>query len=405
VLARRSLALAGLAWLLVSAAAAGETVRLVPDDRAGFRGRNLFAWLRPGYNYGERYIDVTTTPPGATLDLFYVRSNFQKRYEQTEAPARVILPKRVEAGPRDAVNIRAFLDGYRQREVSIRVSSAQKQVHIDLEPLPNRLEAVSHTYFAGRASLAFLTKESPTLQVQEVEGGFRVVLSETARGEDVGATLDELRSPLIESVEGLQLGEDLLVRAKLAPGVSVSKGGNYDLLRRQSRDEVRDLWVYHLDLVPADGGVQAVARARAALAELTPADASGCAARFDQSLRSSLDPAALARALAPRGSFTDPYLRTAMKRLGEVSPGGRIAMADGSSLNPASPIELTAAMSQPADALGYLALLRTFVAKLEPPDRQRDTLRGLVAPETDATRFDAVFDQAERAERQCLASR
>jgi hypothetical protein len=41
---------------------------------------------------------------------------------------------------------------------------------------------------------------------------------------------------------------------------------------------------------------------------------SGCAARFDESLRESLEPAALARALAPRGSFTDPYLRTAMKR-------------------------------------------------------------------------------------------
>jgi hypothetical protein len=402
---RRSLAWSCLAALVLASAASAETVRLIPDDRAGFRGRNLFAWLRPGYSYGERYVDVTTTPPGATLDLFYVRSNFQKRYEQSEAPVRVVLPRRVEAGPRDAVNIRAFLDGYRQKEVSIRISSTQDDVHIDLEPLPNRLEAVSHTYLAGRASLAFLTKEALTVQVQEVEGGFRVILSETAKGEGLEDAFVGLRSPLIRSLEALQLGEDLLVRATLAPGVSVSKGGDYQLRRRQSRDELRDLWVYHVDMVPADGGAEAVARARGALAEIGAGDVSGCAARFDETLRESLEPAALARALAPRGSFTDPYLRTAMKRLGEVTPGGRIRMRDGSSLAPGSAIELTAAMSQPADALGYLALLRSFVAKVEPLDERRDTLRGLVAPEIDATRWTAITDQAELSERQCLASR
>jgi hypothetical protein len=404
--ARRFLALALVCAALAPAAAGagGETVRLIPDDRAGFRGRNLFAWLRPGYSYGDRYIDVTTTPPGATLDLFYVRSNFQKRYEQTGAPVRVILPRRVEAGPRDAVNIRAFLDGYRQKEVSIRVSSSQKSVHIDLEPLPNRLEAVSHTYFAGRSSLAFLTRESLTVQVQEVEGGFRVVLSETAKGAEVG-DFAGLRSPLVESLDALQLGEDLLVRAKLAPGVSVAKGGSYALRTRQSRDELRDLWVYHVDLVPADGGVLAVEKARAALGAIGAGDVGGCAARFDEALHGSLDAAALARALAPRGAFTDPYLRAAMKRLGEVSPGGRIAMRDGSALNPASAIELTAAMSQPADAIGFLALLRSFVDRLEPAGGRHETLRGLVAPEVEPARFDAMLDGAEQAERGCLASR
>jgi hypothetical protein len=402
--AARPVAIACLLLGFLAIGAGAETVRLIPDDRAGFRGRNLFAWLRPGYSYGQRYIDVTTTPPGATLDLFYVRSNFQKRYEQTDAPARVILPRRVEAGPRDAVNIRAFLDGYRQKEVSIRIASSQKEVHIDLEPLPNRLEAVSHTYFGGRASLAFLTKESLTVQVQEVEGGFRVVLSETAKNPDVGS-FDGLRSPLIDSVEALQLGEDLLVRAKLAPGVSVAKGGNYALRTRQSRDELRDLWEYHVDIVPADGGARAVEQARAALASMGAGDVSGCAARFDQALHDDLDSASLARALAPRGSFTDPYLRVAMKRLGEVSPGGRIGMRDGSSLDPANAIELAAALSQPADAVGFLALLRGFVSRLEPPTQQREVLRGLVAPETDPGRFAAAVSAAEQAERHCLASR
>ena len=42
-----------------------------------------------------------------------------------------------------------------------------------------------------------------------------------------------------------------------------------------------------------------------------------------------------------------------------------IAMIDGSSFDPANPIELAAAMSQPAEARGYLALLRTFVNDFE----------------------------------------
>ena len=62
-------------------------------------------------------------------------------------------------------------------------------------------------------------------------------------------------------------------------------------------------------------------------------------------------------------------------------------------------------MSQPGDALGYLALLRSFVAKLEPPAERRDTLRGLVAPEIDAGSWGAIADAAELSERQCLASR
>jgi hypothetical protein len=386
----------------LAANAALQTVRLVPDDRASWRASNLFSFLRPGHNYGARYIDVTTTPPNATLDLFYVRSNFQKRYEQASAPVRVELPKRSEAGPRDAVNIRAFLDGHRQREVSVRVASSQTSVHIDLDPLPNRLEGAAYTYFAGRAALTFLTKEVPTVRVQEQEGGFRVILSETALQPDVDFA--GVRSPLVEKVEALQLGEDLLVRVKLPASVQVGRDAPWQLRSRQARDELRNLYVYSVELVPTDGGAAAVARARGALASITAADVSGCAGRYDAVLRDRLDEAALARALSPRGSFTDPYLRAAMKRLGEVQ-GGRIALLDGSSFDAGNPIELTAAQSQPADAVGYLALLRSFVAKLESPDQQRATLRGIVAPEIDAARFDAVVDDAERAERQCLAAR
>ena len=397
--ARRVVGLAALVLALVAASAAVPTVDLVPKDRASWRPRNLFAWLRPGHNYDQRSVLVETSPAGAMLDLFYVRSNFQKRYEQAEAPARVLLPSRVDAGPRDALVVRAFREGFRQKEVSVRVQSGEDHVVLELEPLPNTLLAASHVYLAGRASLAFLAKESLTVRVQNADDGFNVVLAETALAGEVGPALAGMQSPLIKRVESLQLGEDLLVQVEMPPAQRAA----YELRSRQMRDELRDLYVYSVELVPSDGGVASVSRAREALARLAPADATGCARTFDDALRQQLDPAALARALAPRGAFTDPYLRAAMKRLAEVSPGGRIEMTDGSSYT-ASPLELAAAMSQASQARGYLALLRAFVRELEIPANRQDTLRGLVAPESGSAAFGEALSAAERRESSCRGS-
>ncbi len=387
------LLLAAAGW---PAAEVSETVVLTPDRKASWHPSRMFAFLRPGRNYGERSIRVQTTPSGATLDLFYIRANFQKRYEQAEAPAKVVLPNRAAAGPRDAITIRAFAEGYRQKEVSIRVSSSQDEVLIELDPLPNTLMAVSHTYFAGRASLAFLTQEPLTVRVQNQGRSFNVILAETAKSPEVSDSLDGIRSPLVQGVESLQLGEDLLVRVK-----TPFEEDELQLRARQSREELRDLYVYSVDMIPADGGVETVTRARRVLAEITAADVAGCAAVFDDSLRAALDPASLSRALAPKGSFTDPYLRAAMKRLGEVSPGGRISMTDGSKFNPINPIELAAAMSQPAEARGYLALLRTFVDEFEGGEHSVEALRSLFAPEIGPTRFGRILEEAKTAERSC----
>lgn len=377
-------------------AVAEEVVQLSPVDRADWTPANLFAFLRFGHNYGERFIRVRTVPEGALVDLFYIRSNFQKRYEQAESPVKVLLPQRVQAGPRDAVTIRAFLEGYRQQEVSIRVSSSQEEVLLELEPLPNLLVAASHVYLAGRSSISFLTKEALQVRVQNRSDGFSVILAETAKGEEAGETLDQIRSPLVKKVEALQLGEDLLVQVKTR-----EDAGKYELRSRQAQDELRDLYVYSVEMVPADGGVEAVRRARSALAAIQSSDVSGCAARFDATLRGNLDPAQLSRALAPKGTFTDPYLRAAMKRLGAVGPAGQIEMADGSKLLGSSSIELAAAMSQPGEAKGYLALLRAFVARVESSEHRTDTLRGIIAPELSAAKFGAALKAAEAAERTC----
>ncbi len=392
----RSLALLGLVACLLGADGGVSTVDLVPADRANWRPRNLFAWLRPGHNYDQRTVLVETSPAGAMLDLFYVRSNFQKRYEQAESPARVVLPPRVDAGPRDAFTVRAFREGYRQKEVSIRVQSDEDHIVLELEPLPNTLVAASHVYLAGRGSLAFLAKESLNVRVQQRDDGFNVILAETALAKEVSGSFAGMQSPLVEEVESLQLGEDLLVQVRMPEG----RRAQYELRSRQARDELRDLYLYAVELVPADGGVDGVRRAREALTRIRPEDAAGCARVFDDALRERLDAEALARALSPRGTFTDPYLRAAMKRLAEISPGGRVQMLDGSTFT-SSPIELSAAMSQAAQARGFLALMRAFVREIEPQQGRTGTLRGLVAPESPPEAFAEALASAERREAGC----
>jgi len=386
-------------------ASAGEVVDLVPEQRASWGAVNLFApltslFVGPGYWYKARKIEVETVPPGAFLDLFYVRASFQKRYEQAEAPVTVLLPSRVEAGKRDSVMIRALLDGYRQQEVRVPVRSRQNKVVIELSPLPNSLLAVTHRYFAGRASLAFLTKEALAFRVQKSSDGFSLVLTGTGEGRDAEGTIDGVSSPLVNSLRAQQLGEDLVVRVALTEAGADDK---VEVRSRQAFDPVRGVHTFGLDLVPADGGREAVRRAKAALIRIRPQDVTGCALAYDTTLREQLEAAALSRALAPDGSFTDPYLREAMKRLGKLSPDGVITLTDGSTFLGSAPIELMAAASRSAEVVGYLAMLRRFVAELEPPASRRQTLRGLIAPELAVERFDSVVDVAESSERSCLA--
>jgi hypothetical protein len=387
-------------------ASAGEVVDLVPDERAAWGAANVFAPITglflggPNYWYKAREIEVETIPPGALLDLFYVRASFQKRYEQAEAPVTIRLPSRVEAGKRDRVTIRALLDGYRQEEVRVPVRSRQRKVVIELSPLPNSLLAVTHRYFAGRASLAFLTKEALTFRIQKGADGFSLVLAETGEGAAEG-TINGVSSPLVKSLRARQLGEDLVIQVALTAAATDEK---VEVRSRQAFDAVRGVHSFGLDLVPADGGVEAVHRAKAALARIRSEDVAGCALAYDAALREQLEAAALARALAPDGSFTDPYLREAMKRLGQLSPDGVVTLTDGSQFRTAAPIELMAAASQSAEVVGYLATLREFVAELEPAAGRRETLRGLIAPELAVERFDAVVDTAEASESRCLAA-
>ena len=393
-------------WTLQGTPARAETVELIPKDRPSWSVTNLFAPITglflggPGFWYSARKIEIETTPPGAVLDLFYVRINFQKGYEQTDAPATIVLPSRIEAGPRDSLMIRALLDGYRQREVHVRVRSRETKVHIDLEPLPNALVAMTHGTFAGRTTLSFVTKEALTFRIQDASDGFSVVLTATGTAPGAAGTLEGVHSSIVKTVKAQQLGEDLVVRVSLTDEARARK---FETRSRQTFDPIRGLHTFALDLVAPDDGATPVQRAQAALKAIQPGMVSGCSSEFDAALREQLEPASLARALSPKGGFTDPYLRAALKRLGELSPDGTLTLVDGTRFRAAIPIELSAAASQAGDVQDYLVLLRQFVAELEPAADRRESLRGLIAPELGVASFDEIVRVAELREQRCLA--
>lgn len=379
-----------------------ETIDLTPDDQAEWSLRYVYTPLAAlvrgrSYFYAPRVIEIDTTPSGGFVDLFYVRSGFQKRFEQAESPVRVVLPSRIDAGPRDSLTVRAFAEGYRQQTRRIKVRGDVDEVLIDLSPLPNLLEAVGHRYFGGRSSLSFLTRESLAFRVQQTDDGVAVILNETAMSTTARASVDEVRSPIIEESYGQQLGEDLMIRLTLTE----QGRANAELRSRQDYDGPRDLHVFILDLAPPGDGGHVVARAQAALASLEVGDVSGCRLAFDDALRASLDPGDLARALTPRGGFIDPYVRAAMRRLGELSVDGVVDFDDGTRYRPGVPIELEMALSQSGAARGFLALLDAFVDAFEERDAQLDALHGLLAPELGRRRFQAALDAARARERAC----
>lgn len=387
----------GAAPPAVADARAAQRIVLKPEDRAGWSPTQIFGSMRPDY-HEDRILEIDSSPPGATLDLFYVRASFQKRYEQAEAPVVLELPTRAQAGKRDSITIRASLPGHKIETRHIPVKGGEERVLIELAPLDNSLVSVGHTYFAGRAGLSMLLRTPVSARVQKAEQGFSLILAQTATEPRAEATLAGLRSPLLASASAQQLGEDLLVKVQLPPGVT-SEG--LELRSREQADDVRGLHRFTVDMIQRGQKDASMMRARDALGQIGAGDVTGCAATFDSALRRALDREALARALTPRGDFTDPYLRAALRRLGEVSPGGAIALDDGSRYRPGVPLELAAAASQAASARGYLALLRRWVALLEPAEYREEALRSLVAPELEPAAFARALAKARGAEAGC----
>ena len=144
-------------------------VDLIPTDKAGWSpatsSRSCAGRLLQRSHAARR-----DSPPGAKLDLFYVRASFQKRYEQADG-ARRRRPAQARRTPASATPSRSApaLDGYRIETVHVPVRSDQDEITIDLKPLDNTLTAVAHTYFAGREGLTFLTKVPAQVRLQKGE--------------------------------------------------------------------------------------------------------------------------------------------------------------------------------------------------------------------------------------------
>ncbi|MBW2716648.1 MAG: hypothetical protein JRD03_11255 [Deltaproteobacteria bacterium] len=380
-----------------------EIVDLIPNKPSGWTIGKLFAPITglfmggPSYWYGERTLKIDTSPQGASLDLFYVRENIQRRFERAESPILLQLPTRIETGPRDSIEIRAILDGYRLQETLVDVRSRQTHLTIELTSLPNHLESMTFTHLSRRGSLKFLTREVAKFRLQKMSDGFSIVLTETGHSEGALESVRGVSSDNVQSLRAEQLGEDLLVRVQLHDAVHHRP----DLRSTQGYDAARDLHQLTIELVPTDGNAAILAESSDALKRVRRSDVSGCALDFDHSMRSQLDSEALSRALAPSSGFIDSHLKSALRRLGELSPDGLIHLVDGSKFRPAIPLDLAAARAQSAEAIGFISLLRAFVAELEPTAQRRNTLRGVIAPELESERFAAIIEIAENHERRC----
>ena len=383
---------------------AAERVDMRPETPPSWSAKHLAApvvalFRGAGHMYGERSFLVETTPSSAYLDIFYVRSGFQKRFEQAESPALIVVPSRVRSGSRDAITIRAFAEGYEQSSVTIDTDGRLKDLVIDLEPLPNSLEAVDYRYFAGRSTVTFMTREALTFRVQDSDTGYSFILNQTAIGPEALRVVEKIRGPWIAEAYHQQLGDDLMVSLVLNESAQKIE---MDLRSRQLYDAPRDLHVFEIDLVEADSSAESVERALAALKQVRQSDITGCAAEFDSILRAQFDAGSLSRALRPRGAFSDRYLRAAMRRLGEVSIDQVVEFEDGAQLRVESPLELEMAMANASGAKGYLALLRRFVNRNETDALSRgEAIRSLLAPDLDTDEFASRLAVAEEAEAVC----
>ena len=198
----------------------------------------------------------------------------------------------------------------------------------------------------------------------------------------------------MQSARALQLGPDLLLRIRFGSGASPT------WRVRAGFDSARGLHRTTLEFENGDPEGAHAARLREALASAQRAVVAGCALVFDETLRGALPQARLARALAPSDDLSRGLVRSALRRLGALSPEGRVTLVDGTRLGTAEFLELEVARHQAHQVLGLLSLLRHVVGELE-PDRDA-ALRGLVAPESEAGKFGAALQSASDAEATCL---
>ena len=369
-------------------------VDLIPTERAAWSPKNLgigVTSMLGGWNYWYtvREISVETVPSNADLRLYYIRSNFQKRFEQSHTPALVKIPPRVDMTYKDAVKFHAIADGYLAQEVSYDAQKVPDHVVLQLHVLPNSLVSLSHTELAGRTSLTMRTTEQPDVRMSKNTSlkGFQIALTKTA-------VKLEGKPPAggghVTGLAALQLGEDAIIRVE-------TDAGDLEVRSRQSFDAVQSQYVYVFDIVPPGTAAPSDGQVRARLDALAFTPEANCDDRFAAVLREKLGDAALTDAFRPSGELTDMYQREAMLRLGRYHEG-TVKTDTGETLRTGSSLELALAMQSAARVKGYLALLAAL-AQSEP--QPADALRTLIAPTLSPADFSPVYDAGQAARRDC----
>jgi hypothetical protein len=369
-------------------------VDLIPAERAAWSPKNLGIGLSSvlgGWNYwyAEREISVETVPSDAHLRLYYIRSNFQKRFEESRSPALVKIPPRVDMTYKDAVKFHAITDGYLAQEVSYDAQKVPDHVVLQLQVLPNSLVFLGHTELAGRTSLTLRTTEQPDVRMSKNTSlkGFQIALTKTA-------VKLEGKPPTagghLTGIDAIQLGEDSIVRVG-------TDSNDLEVRSRQSFDAVQQQYVYVFDIVPPGSAAPTEGQIRAQLDALSFSPDATCDDRFASALREKLGDAELADAFRPSGELADLYRREAMLRLGRFQQG-TVRTDTGETLRTGSSLELALAMQSAARVKGYLALLGAFARTESQP---ADTLRTLVAPTRSSAEFAPAYEAAETARKDC----
>ncbi len=383
------LLIAGLTFALPASAqdADLERIELFPEEKTGWSPRNIGAGIStivtgPSYWYAEKETRIETVPAEANLALYYIRSNFQKRFERAVAPVVVVAPSRIDATNRDVVAVRAAVDGYLSKEVKFRVFDAPKELLIRLDPLPNSLVFLGHTHIAGRSTITLRTSEEPEMSVSRARGSnsFTLALAKTANKLE---QVPESGSGHLEALTVDQLGEDLVVRV-------VTRLDDAEVRSKSSYDPIRKEHVFVLDVMRKGSRPPSSGQVRRQLEQVSFALGSRCHAQYGAALRERLDDQMLARAFRPSGGLAGFYQTEAMKRLGRLNTG-KVDTLAGESYRIGSPIELALAMQSAPTVRDYLALLGALAETQPDP---AEFLRALLAPEMAPGDFAKIYQQA-----------
>lgn len=377
------------------AARAEETrVSLTPERAAAWRTASLLDALRDGARE-PRELRIVTSPPGAQLELAYLRDGARLAHARGAAPLVATLPGRALVGAGDRVVVRAEHSGFASKAVAFGAHDAAPSLRIELSPLPATLLAVSLLELGNQSRFELRADRPLGARLATTSRGWRLVLAGVAANAEVGGQIEALHGRAFERARLHRAGGDWIVELTRAP----SETREPRLLRRD--EPVRTVSRLALEWVGERAARGAPPEARAALDGATRGAFDACGAAFEEVLLATLGMEALARELAPRSAFTDAYVAAALERIAARSPSAELALRDGTHLRFDSPLARASAATRAAEVRGLLIAIRALAEELAPPGAAQRTLHAWLAPERAREDFAVSLAQAGDAELRC----